>query len=228
MSEISEKVLKTIEKKQITPKARWFFVLKNYIIWIFSAVFIIFGSLSVSTILFILTTHDWDVYDYLGRSFFEHVLISIPYLWIFIFSLLILIAYYDFVHTKYGYRYAVFHIFIGIIVSSLILGTILFCLGVDSEIHEAFSKNVPFYNNLIYYKEDIWNRPEKGLLAGEVVDIKDKNEFVIKDFQGKIWHITGDNIIWPDGIMLQKGIKIKIIGKKQSNDIFYGRIIRPW
>lgn len=228
MSKISDEVLKTIEREKITPKPRWEFLFKNYIIWIFFAIFIISGALAVSTILFILTTQDWDVYDYLGRGFLAHVFISIPHFWIIIFVLLILIAYYDFVHTKYGYRYAVSRIFLLSIVGGLILGIALFFCGIDSQIHTNLSKNVPFYNGLIYYKEDIWDKPERGLLSGEIIDMKNKNEFILKDFQGNTWDVTGDNILWPDDLIPRKGLEIKIIGQKQIDSNFYCKTIRRW
>lgn len=228
MSQISEEVLKDIEKKQITPKPKWLFLLKNYVIWAFFPVFVALSSLAVSTILFIVTTHDWDVYDYLGRTFLEYVFISIPYFWLIIFSLLISAAYYSFAHTKYGYRQTLFRIFLGSMVFGLILGAALFLLGVDSEIHEALSKKVPFYNNLIYYKEDVWDKPEKGLLAGEVTDLKNKNDFLLRDFEGHAWKISGDNIIWADNVIPQKGAEIKIIGQWQGDSLFYGSSIRRW
>lgn len=228
MSEISDKILKIIETEKITPKPRWNFLFKNYIIWIFFIFFIVSSALAVSTILFILTTQDWDVYDYLGRSFLPHVFISIPHFWILVLILLILVAYYDFIHTKYGYRYAVSRILLGSIVGGLILGTALFFCGIDSEIHEALSRNVPFYNNLIYYKEDIWDKPEKGLLSGEVVDMKNKNEFILRDFKGGTWQITGDDIIWPNNIIPLEGVEIKLIGRYRMDHLFYGNTVRCW
>ena len=228
MPNISDEVLKVIEKKQIIPKPRWLFLLKNYIIWIFFTIFLIFGSLAVSTILFIITTHDWDIYDYLDRSFLKHVFISIPHFWIVIFAVLILLAYYSFAHTKYGYREAISRVFLGSIIGSLILGTALFFCGVNSQVHEIFSKNIPFYDDLIYCKEDIWDKPERGLLSGEVVDIKNKNEFILRDFKGNTWQIIGDNIMWPVNIVPQKGIEIKIIGQQQRDNIFYGNTVRRW
>lgn len=186
------------------------------------------GSLAISTILFIVTTHDWDIYDYLGRSFLKHVFISIPHFWIAVFAVLILSACYSFTRTKHGYREAISRVFLGSIIGSLILGTALFFCGVNSQVHEFFSRNVPFYNDLIYYKEDIWDKPEKGLLAGEVSDVRNKNEFILTDFKGNTWHIVGDNIMWPDNIVPQNGIEIKIIGRQQNDNIFYGNTVRRW
>jgi len=228
MSEISKEVLKDIEEKKIAPRSRWFFFLKNYLIWFLFLVFLILSSLALSTILFLLTTQDWDVYDYLGRSFLEHVFLSLPYLWIIIFSLLILLLYYDFSHTKHGYKHAIWHTFIISFILSLVLGTVLFLLDVDSEIHETFSKKLPFYNDLIYYKEDIWDKPERGLLAGEILEVENNNDFTLRDFQGRIWHIEGKNISWPDDLIPQKGLKIKIIGQEESNDVFLGKTCKCW
>ncbi len=228
MSQTSDKILKNIDEKQIKPKSKWVYLSKDYMLWIFLAVLLFLSALAVSTILFILTTQDWDVYDYLDRSFLAHVFISIPHFWVLIFILLVLIIYYEFIHTKYGYRYAISRIFLSTLVAGFILGAIFFFCGANSGVHDFLSRNVPFYDKLIYYKEDIWDNPERGLLGGEVIAMQDKNNFTLKDFQGNIWQIVGDNIAWSDNVVPQKGVKIKIIGSLQSGNNFYGKIIRCW
>jgi hypothetical protein len=228
MSDNCQEILKRIEKEKICPKSRWHFLLKNYVIWIFLALFIALGSLAVSTILFIVTTHDWDVNDYLGKSFLSYVFISIPHFWILTFAILILLAYYSFSRTRYGYRQAVSRVFLGSFIASLFLGTGLFFCGINSQVHEFFSKNVPFYNSLIYYKEDIWDNPEKGLLSGRITGIKSKNEFELTDFKGKIWQVKGDDIIWPRNLVPASGTEIKLMGHWQTDDVFYGNAVRHW
>lgn len=229
MSDISKEVLETIEKEKITPKSKLHFYIKNYVIWISLLIILILSSLAVTVILFISTTNDWDVLDYLDKSLLESILVYIPYFWLIVFGLLILGAYYMFAKTKHGYRYAVFNIFWVSIVVGSALGIALFLLGVDSEIQESLSKRVPFYNYLVYYKEDIWDNPKKGLLGGEITDVISKNEFVIKDFKGNTWHIILDNITLPDEAVLKNGLEIKLLGNCDcSNNIFYVRSIHQW
>ncbi len=124
--DISEKTFKKIEEENITPKARWRFLLKDYSIWLFFAIAVAVGAIAVSTIIFMLTTNDWDIYERLGRSFFEHIFFSMPYFWILIFLVFILVAYNDFKYTRLGYRYEMRLIILGSVAMSLFLGLVIF------------------------------------------------------------------------------------------------------
>ncbi len=224
---IGEEIIKIIEEKQIKPKPRWQFVLRNYVIWIFSGVFIVFGSLTVSTILFIISDQDWDIYDYLGTNHLKQVFMSIPYFWIVFFVLVILLAYYSFVHTKHGYKQTISRVFLASIMGSVIFGTALYFLGINSEVHELFSREVPFYDRLVYCNQDIWSDPKRGLLGGKIEEIKDKNEFTLKDFQNNIWYVTGDNIEW-NGVVAEPGMQVKLIGSCGTDNNFNGKSLQPW
>ena len=229
MSHITKEVFKNIEEKKIIPKSKWYFKIKNYISEIFLAVIIFAGALSVTTILFMFLDHDWDIFEYLNKSFWGYVFISIPYFWLISLLLLSITAYYIFKHTRQGYRYEIYKVIIGSLLLSLSVGIILFWGGLDSEIHELFSEKIPFYDNLVYTKKDIWIFPSKGLLSGEVVDIKNKNDFKLRDFNGDIWQIQGNRTIWPNNFVISKGVRIKLIGqRKDSQYIFLVKEVKPW
>lgn len=203
-------------------------MLRNCIFWLFLAVTTLIGALAVTVILFMLSDNDWDVFEYLDRSLFEHVFISIPYFWIAILALFSLIAYYSFKHTRHGYRYEMYKVVAGSLLLSLAVGAVLFRYGLDSEIHEIFSRQVPFYNNLVYTKEDIWIFPDKGVISGEIVDIKNKRNFKLRDFDGNIWRIQGDDVDWPDNFAAAEGVRIKLIGERRGEHLFFVKIVKPW
>lgn len=228
MSELSDKTLKTLKERKITPEPCWHFIVKNYALWSLFLVSIIIGALAVTTIIFMLTDHDWDVYKYLDRSFFEHVFALLPYFWIAVFSLFIVIADYSLKNTYRGYRCGTLSVVGGSILLSALLGILLFMGGIDSEIHQIFSRQVPFYNSLVYVKEDVWTNAEKGLLGGELVNIENFNDFTLQDLNGKIWQIKGENLLWPYSSLPQKGEKVKLIGQVGGSNIFFAKIVRPW
>ena len=73
----------------------------------------------------------------------------------------------------------------------------------------------------------IWNQPGKGLLAGEVIEIKNKNNFKIRDFNIKIWKIENDkNTIWLNDEDLHVGERLKMIGHQINDNEFYANEIR--
>jgi hypothetical protein len=228
MTEISEKTIKIIEEKKITPTPRWRFLLKNYVIWAFFAASIIIGALAITTIIFILTDSDWDVYKYLDRTLFEHIFVSIPYVWFAVLALFVIVAHYNYKQTRSGYRYGTFFAVGGSVILSLALGIILFFAGLDSEIHEFFSRQIPFYETIIYSKKDVWTNAERGLLAGEITDVKSQDEFTLRDLDGNIWQIKGKNLVWFGPSLPQKNVEIKLIGKIVNDSVFSPEVVRPW
>jgi ABC-type dipeptide/oligopeptide/nickel transport system permease component len=103
--DVAEKTLKKIEEEHIKPEPRWHFILKDCSLWVAFIGSIFIGAIAISASIFMLTDQDWNVYRVLDRSLFKHILISLPYLWIIILLILMLLAYYNFKSTKGGYRY---------------------------------------------------------------------------------------------------------------------------
>lgn len=226
MSILSQNTLKLIKERSLKPRPRLFFLLKNYIFWTIFALAVILGSLAVTTILFMVTSHDWDVYKYLDRSLFEYIFISLPYLWLIIFAAFIWLAYYYFHHTKHGYRYG-FWVVTGLsLISSLGLGGVLFSGGLDSEIHQLFSRQVAVYNKLVYTKQDIWRQAEKGLLAGEITAMVDENSFMVRDLDGENWYVI--NKADDSAMVIQPGIKLKLLGELEDDGSFKALYLREW
>ncbi|HSA07753.1 MAG TPA: hypothetical protein P5099_00025, partial [Candidatus Moranbacteria bacterium] len=62
MTEISDKIIKDIKEKNIHPKPRWFFAVRNLAFWLLFIAAIFVGALSFAVILDVLTNHDWDIY----------------------------------------------------------------------------------------------------------------------------------------------------------------------
>lgn len=228
MSLFSEKITKDIQEKKITPSPKWHFLLKNYGILSAFIISIICGSVATSVILFMFFDYDRDVYQYLHRPFFTDFILSIPYLWIIILFVFIAIAHYGFEKTYTGYRYEIYKIISISLVLSIIIGTGLFYAGLGSDIDDLLSRHVPFYENLIYNKDDIWIFPQKGLLSGQIIGFSGPNSFVLRDFKGKIWQILENNLSKYDYSLIRKGISLRLLGHQVNADSFEAESLRLW
>jgi len=229
MKNISEKVFKRIKDNNIKPKPRWYFVTKNYFIWLTFGISVLLGSFTFSIILFMFKQLDWDIYHYLGDSFVKTVFISLPYLWLIFFILFIWVAYYNFIHTKRGYRFRFISILLISLIISAILGTGLYYNGFGERLENVFSKNIPYYNRLIYTCEKQWMQPHRGLLAGIITKTElSKNSFMLIDLHNNHWKIDISKTIWKGKLTPSPGLKIKLIGKIENNNIFKAIEIRPW
>ncbi len=228
MKKLSDKIVNKIKEEKIKPKAKWVFLLKDYFIWSAFGVSIIIGGLAFVVILFLLTTNDWDMHKYLGEGFGVYFLTALPRVWIGTLILFLLVAYYNYRHTKGGYRYKAYLIVLGSVVTSVVIGTALFFMGLGDKIEQSFANTLPYYGGYMEHRMEIWNQPEKGLLAGEIIEIKSENILMIEDFKKNIWEIDVNNALWRGGQVAKIGNKVKIIGVKKSNNIFTAQEIRPW
>jgi len=224
---ISDKIIDKIRVEKITPKPRWQFLLKNYIFWTAFGLSIAIGSLSFAVIFHTTLENDWDVYRYLDKNIVTFIFISLPYFWIIFLTIVLAADYYEYKHTKLGYRYRGYLIVLGSITISFVLGAGSFYLGMGKILDETFARKVPYYHGIIQHKKEVWNHPEQGLLAGKVKKIIDEKDFNIEDFQGGIWEIRGNNIIWHEMPKIEE--EVKLIGEKSSGCcVFLMKEARSW
>ena len=226
MTELSDQTIKKIEEKNIKPKPRWCYACNNYFSWSAVVLLIVSGALILATIVFMVLTDDWDLYRYTGASPVRFFLMSVPYFWLILLALVLFLASLAFSFTKNGYHYQRILVVAGVFVVCLALGLILFSGGFGPKPHELLS-NVPFYQNLVYFRENIWNDPDDGLLAGQILTVSDSNSFIIRDISGKIWQIEANNLSPASLLLIRPGVKVKMIGKEQGS-AFDAQEIRPW
>lgn len=231
MGEIGKKVIEKIREEKISPKPRWRFLMKNYFVWTLFVVSIVIGALAFCAMLSVLFNNDWDLYKYLHTSAIGHIMLSIPYLWILFLILFTALAFYNYKHTKDGYRHETYAILLLSIAGSVFLGAFLHTLGAGEKIENLAISTVPLYGKAACcsQRKDIWNQPTLGLLGGKIIGIKDERNFDLEDFRGTVWQVVADNeIIGRELVIIRIGKIVKVIGEKKEGRIFWAREIRPW
>jgi len=225
MSDLIDKTLEEIKKESIKPEPKWHFVCRDCFFASSLIVAILSGSIIFSTICFLILSHDWEAERYMGTNYVWHTFIFIPYFWVFFLVLFLLMGFLVFRNIKKGYRIRRRYILGAGIFIFFFFGATLFLTGfMGCQVHEEFQR-FSAYDYLIHSKEDDWKRTDKGLLNGQVVDIKGQNKFNIKDSSGCYWsiEIADSNIA-----SVRMGDRIKLIGVKGPDNIFYVKIIKPW
>jgi hypothetical protein len=75
-----------------------------WFLWFFS---VLFGALAVAVTLYVLMNHQYALYEATHNNLFTFIIEVLPFLWLFIFGLMTLVAIYNLRHTSRGYRYPV-------------------------------------------------------------------------------------------------------------------------
>jgi hypothetical protein len=146
--ELSDKIIERIDVEQIETIPRWRFIFWRGLFWLFAALSVIFGGLAVGAILFLLAN------DYLRGLLvisygMTEFLLMIPYLWLVVFGLFILITHASIKHTKRGYQYRLYVVVLVSLVLSFILGSVFYFVGIGEITHEYLNK-IPLYNYATY------------------------------------------------------------------------------
>lgn len=223
----SQKLINKIVSEDIKPSPRWHFVFKNYIFWIVFFMFIIFGSIAFSIILYAVAESDFNLLMSLSHSRIQFLIASLPFLWILFLIIFLIISIFGIRHTKTGYRYPLLKILSINIVISILLGVLFFYTGGAERMEQIFAENIPAYRGIEENKISRWSDPESGFLAGVIIE--DNNGIIlIEDLSGKKWEISIQEIIISQRLSLEIGEKIKIIGEILEDNIFAAKEIRGW
>jgi hypothetical protein len=223
--EISQKILQTIKTKKITPKPKYYFIVYNIVIWLFSVLGLLIGSLAFAVILYIIINNDWDVYKDINNSLLKFTLLTLPYLWLGLLIIFSGFAYYNFKLTKKGYKFPFLIIIISYIVISIIIGSILYSFGIGQAIDQALTEKTPLYNKMFNNRQKTWTQAEHGRLAGIIIEIKDQNIFLLNDLTKKEWQVISIQPIKPQ---FKPGIKIRMLGQQIEPATFKAVQIIPF
>lgn len=209
--------LEKIKEEKITPKPKWHFLLKNYLVWGAGLASLIIGGVAFSVVIYLTRNNDWDAYKQAGESFGSFILLTIPYFWLVFLGLFVFLVYYNVKHTKNGYRYPLVIISLINVVASIVLGGAFYFLGVGRAIDEILGERAPFYGQIINQRMGYWINPEEGRLAGVVVSIESRDKFILLDLNKKDWWVVNKE----DSVgKIIVGEPIKMIGKRISENVF--------
>ncbi|MFA7314494.1 MAG: hypothetical protein WC025_01000 [Candidatus Magasanikbacteria bacterium] len=230
MTEIGNKILAVIKEKKLHPTSKFRFLFNSYLWAFFAFLMVIFGSLAVSVIIFYLRNEDWELYSRAGFSGFNFFVMMIPYFWIILSLIFVVLAYYNFHHTKFGYRYRFSVIIISYFVLSVVLGGGAYVFGAGEKIEGLFfNNNLVFYGQMMEKRQEIWNRPEMGFVAGNIIFVDLNNqELQILDPVQKKWFVDISNTGIPRFVKLDFNQRIRIIGQILSENKIKAEIIKPF
>ena len=228
VGDLTKEVLEKIEEKHIKPKPRWEFILKEYLIWIFAGISLLVGSLAVAVIIHMVRNNDWDLHDKVSGGLAPFIFATLPYFWLLILAVFVALAYYNFIHTKSGYRFSLRLLVAGSILASVFLGIFFYNVGLGWEIDKAFSSRLPFYDRLVFHRRMIWDNPGKGRLAGKIIYRMPSGDFKLRDMHDKIWTMHRQISSTTPPIPLGDEEMVKIIGEPIEGFNFKVREVRPW
>ncbi|MEI7620596.1 MAG: hypothetical protein WCJ57_03440 [Candidatus Falkowbacteria bacterium] len=227
--EFDQKLVDKINEAKISPKPRWYFLLKNYAIWAAGFLALLAGSLAVSVMIYLIRYNGWETRIETHKSLWEFLLMTLPYFWIIFLGIFVFILYYNFKHTKGGYRYPVYLVAIFSVLVSIILGAAFYFLGLGQKIDNILGERAPLYEKVLNPQMAFWFNPEEGRLVGIIASEVVDNNFHIIDPSGSAWQILGreDKKDSHLNSLLKAGQPVNIVGYVVEENNFQAENIRP-
>lgn len=223
MSQLSEKIISHIKEQGVKPAPKAKFLAQDYLFKILAFLSLLLGSLATGVIIFVFANQEWDIYQRVAPNFFNFFILIIPYFWLVVFIIFILATYYDYRHTKFGYRIPLVYLVIVYLSVSTFLGFGIYTLGLGEILEHHFSEAVPHLN----YEHYLWQRTEDGLLAGKISSFT-TSEIILEDLEKNTWLVGYNPELLLKTFPLSIGQKIKIIGDAKGFRSFWAEEIRPW
>ncbi len=221
-----DNIMNEIHKKQMRPRSRWFFVTEQWFFVTLISITTFIGSLAVTSILFILTDHDWFAVEYLDEGLVIHIVKTIPYLWLGILLIVVLVISKNVKKIGHGYRYSFWRIVYSSLFASISVGVALYFAGTGTLLDNYFDRTIPSYHSLVSSNNDIWIYPEDGLLSGKI-QTTTKTSFTIIDVDDQPWTITINEKTIVETPLLP-GKKVKITGTMIDGSTFTATAVLPW
>lgn len=202
---ISKTILDKIQKENIKPKARWYFVVEHGVLWIPGVLVTALGAVAVAGMLYAVAHSGWEYHEFIYASKIDFFVAASPFLWILsfiVFNSLIVRALRT---THLGYRLSAKKILLGSIGSSIIIGS---CSYIIDEKFEA--------DSIIRYpvhmrEEQIWTSPQDGRLMGRI-EKKYEDSMVVRDKNNMLWIVDMSGFGTTTFPFVVEGKSIRIIG----------------
>lgn len=227
-SKFAASIVDKIQKEKIEQHSRLYFFAKFSLILLGAILFLIIGVIAAAVIWhFFHDTELLEIFSVEKRLFFKALLFSFPVFWLIISISLGIFAGFFARNTKKGYKISYKVWLILIILFQIGGGLALEQSPLGNHLEKDMMRQIHIFKSREKMFNELWQNPEKGLLIGEIFD-REKDKFTLYDLNNKEWEVSFDGQKVETRGDLKKAKKVRIFGKKLSDDSFFAkRIVGP-
>jgi hypothetical protein len=134
ISDTTKNILSAIETKHVVPRSRWYFVLRNSILWVPGSLATLFGAYTIAGVLYGVLHVQVVQGKYVeggGNPLF--FIATIPLLWVISFGLFSLVSISLLRKTYSGYRHTTLQLLSISVACSIIIGILFYALTQDAD-----------------------------------------------------------------------------------------------
>ncbi|MDD4995526.1 MAG: hypothetical protein PHW53_03635 [Patescibacteria group bacterium] len=219
-----QEVLGAIKDSKLTPKPRWQFILKDYALWVSAIACLLIGGVFVSLVIFMSRFSGWEIYRRIDYGVMKFILAGIPLFWILLLIIFTLAVYFNFRHTKKGYRLSMPTVLFGVLFLSVMIGIFFNFMGFSPKIDNFLGRKAPFYDRVMNPHLRVWSSPDEGRLSGLITSIE-PDRMTIMDLKRDMWMVITHDI--EDHSRVKTGMPALFLGKELPDHVFNASAIMP-
>lgn len=209
-TKISQTILHKIEKENIKPKARWYFVLEHGILWVPGILVTLLGAVAVAGIVYAVMHSGWEYNEFVYKTKVDFLIATTPFLWVISFALFNSLIVKALRTTHLGYRMSAKKIIIGSFTTSIILGCSVYVFDEKFEVDSLIRYPVHIR------EKGVWSSPEQGRMSG-IVEKKYEKALLVRDFENRLWIVDMSGFGSTTFPFVEEGKSIRVLGTTTEN-----------
>ncbi len=216
---VADNAMDKIVQGAVSQKPRWYFVIRNSILWLSGGIFVAMSSIFVSVVIFAVR-NDWHTDNLLKSVITRESLILIPSIWIISFVIFIAVGEWILSQTRRAYRFTVWQLtfFLGFI--SICIGIGLYSFGVAYHAERSLAKHIPFYSSMEERRNILFNRPEQGRVRGYIDDVHRDFVSIKSGGYSQEWRIDVKHLPTQKKSSLREGVDVVFFGRVDQDMLF--------
>jgi hypothetical protein len=228
---LENRILEKIKHENLKPKSIWYFLIKDYSLWLAVLLSVLLASLSIAPIIFIFSNIELEYIKHVSANFYLFLLLILPYPWIILCAITTYLAQKIWSKTKNGYKFQGKYVVIISTITSLILGIILNIFAFGKVMDDQGEKaGFGFYKSMDGRKQENWFNPHEGRLIGIVQNISSSTSsttFVLFNQKNNFSEEISYDETVPGAEFIIENNKLRIIGFENSDKDFFACAIFP-
>ncbi len=170
----------------------------------------------------------WELVAHIRPNPIMRIPILLPYIWMFFIGLVIFVADTLFHQTKKGYRLRPLYIVLGSTFTSIILGSAFYLIKADQPFEHVIRQNFPPYRAWEEREAIQFIAPQLGVLAGEIKDIENEEQWQLIDFNGELWVVNVAEAEFSEALTPSVGEKVGMRGELIERGLFKAIQVNNW
>jgi uncharacterized membrane protein len=224
-NKFGESILQKIKADNIAPKPKWVFRLKDSLVWILGILSLLLGAIATSLVVYFSENESLPTYRRAGGGLIKSLLMVIPVFWLVCLLLFGVSVYYYIRHTKKGYKYSNWHIFLMISVFTVFIAAMFSVSRLNEKIEEVVSRRAPYYDTFINPNLNFWSNPEEGRLSGMVIEKISDDHYLLVNKSQEAWTVVKTIKTAEDDLQLER--PVRLIGEKTGDREFIIKEVLP-